>query len=167
MVFFGLFCWVLSYVQCASGPDVDYVVETGEETDPNAALAACEAQRYLTEDCVNLVSEENDRLLEEQSTVLLASQDVNDILDCYDFVSVSDDDTETAEAETVTLDCEAVATNLLAGFSVCVSQTEEIYYECSDIEESVNAAIALCDVSSEEISTDFCSLINPTTDTTE
>ncbi len=174
--FQGLILLALMMSLAACAPDVDYKKDNGSgDVDPNAALAACQAQVYLTLDCIDLLSENADQVAEEQAAVTLANDDLNDVLDCYSYEiveteEVADEAVVESDAEavtTATVSCESVAINLLAGFDVCVSMAEDFkYYECNDIEDAVNDAVSLCDASAEDITVDFCSLINPTTDTT-
>lgn len=171
LYFLGLLLMtIVSMPACTSGPDIDYIVTGDEEdVDPNAALAACQAQRYVTADCIDLLAEDADRLEEEQASVTLANEQLNDAAGCYSYeiVDAAEDAEDEAETTTDVTSCEDVATNLLAGFDVCVSLAEDVkYYECDDIEEAVNTAVSLCDESSADITVDFCSFINPTTDTT-
>jgi len=154
------------FAACSTAPDVDYIIPEAADVDPDAALAACEAQRYLTLSCVDLLAENSETKQEQQAAVVLANQELNDVEDCYTYVAVdAEADTETPTTDTAS--CEDVAVNLLAGFDVCLAIAEdEKYFECSDIEDAVNEAVALCDASSADVTVDFCSLINPTTDTT-
>ncbi len=159
-----LFLGVLA-VACSSVTDEPYVVG-GDDASGGAALslADCEAQTFTTAPCVELLAEEAERKQAEQAAVLAAKANVNDLDRCYAFV-VSETEEEATDEETTEATCEDVAASLLAGFDACTALApSEKYYECVDIEDAVNATIELCDASSADVTTDFCALINPTTD---
>jgi len=153
------------WVAC-SAEDTEYVV-SGDEQTADEQLSACQSQEYLTADCVESVTEEEERLQEEQAAIEAADSYDEDFLACYTYEAADSEEAEedSAESESEEATCEDVVTSMLSGFEYCTALEEENkYYECSGIEETVNAAVELCDASSSEVTEDFCSLVNPTSD---
>ena len=161
-VLFALIAVVMLIVSCASVDDTAYDVQNHDDVDQDESLAECESQEFLTTDCADLIADEADRKQTEQATIVTAKNNLNDFDGCYLYSAAE----EEGDAETTTACADAVSL-VLAGFDSCTALAEaNKYYECSAIEDAVNAAVALCDASSTEVTTDFCALVNPTTDET-
>lgn len=148
----------LSLQACSSLPDEDYIIKSGDDQgEAEQALSSCQSQIFLTQDCVKIVAEANEKKVEEQALVLLARDHLEQLDECYAYEKI--DEPEIA--------CDEVAQALLDGFDVCVSLLDtEKYFECTSIESKVQSTIDLCDLSSPDVTLDFCALINPTTDET-
>jgi len=156
-----MLCPLIFALACSNVADTPYIVSTGGEVDASENLARCQSQEFLTADCVEVLAGEAEQEQEDQALVLAASLNVNDLSGCFGYEAM-----DANSAATSGTDCSEVVETLLAGFDVCVARAEaEKYYECLSIEDSVNETVELCDASSPDVTTDFCALINPTTDT--
>lgn len=145
------------WMACSVGDDTQYVVVSGSQSQ-DEELNACLTQEFLTEDCVQVVAEENERLQAEQGAVTTANASLNDFADCQLYIASE----EASEDEGA---CDTTVQAVLSGYEYCIALADdEKYYECSAIEDSVEALISDCDLAADSVSQDFCALLNPTVD---
>ncbi len=150
------------WLSCSDVADTPYDVQDDDAADQAQALAECESQEFLTQACSDVVAAEQDRVKSEQAGITTAKSNLNDFAGCYLYAAAQDE-----EADATAVVCSDAVSLVLTGFDYCTAlAATEKYYECSSIEEAVNTAVGLCDASAEEVTTDFCALVNPTTDET-
>lgn len=160
--FFATYYFFVPFVWLAcTSVDEQYVIGDDEPTAAES-LEECQSSEFLTADCVEILAEEEERVQEEQASILAADTALDDLEDCYTFEQAEDTSDDDEETETTNA-CEDTVNAILAGFETCVAlEDQNKYFECSTIEDAVNDTADLCDTSSSEVTDDFCSLFNET-----
>lgn len=143
-------------LNCATS-DLPYVVQAesaAEDTD--AQLAECEAQEFLTEDCVSLMQAEAERLAELEEAIATAYDDLSEFMTCQSMTITSETDNDTA-TDSAASDCTAIIAAMQDGYDACLATSEEEQgFTCDQIILSVSTAEDLCLAGDASVTTDFC-----------
>lgn len=135
---FAVYYVFLPFVMNCGGEDLPYVVENANEQDAaaqggNTVLENCQAQEFLTTDCVAVITAAEETLAEEEALIRGAWNLMNDLDQCraqYD-------------AET----CATTVSAFLDGLQVCDSESQaaqNLNGLCTDMEDISHDAADLC-----------------------
>ena len=147
---FAAYYMVLPFVLNCGGKDLPYLVENEDTAagQPNAnqtALENCQAQEFLTADCVDVITRAGETITAEEGVIRDGWEQWNAFEGCAENFVVGN--------------CQTTIQEFLDAYQICLSNSQAAKNQsayCTDIKESVDDAAELCDTNSSSVAEEFC-----------
>lgn len=148
MAVFAGYYMFLPFVMNCGGQDLPYVVESGTSQDAeaqgdNTVLENCQAQEFLTADCVAVITAEQEAVAADEGTIRESWNAMDDFTAC--------------QTEFVAETCPAVLEQFLRGVDLCASESTAAENQsalCEDVTNADESATEACETG--EAVLEFC-----------
>lgn len=163
------------FVKCSKLADDPYIVVDDEEDSDEEKLAECQAQTFLTADCVALIQAEDERLAAEDGAITTAYETADTAMDCMtgkiaaETTSTSTATTTATGTSTATVTTTVTVTYclddtdaqaIIDGYEACTtSDTAKDNNECESIEEDYSDLVTDCNLTTTDLPEDFCNTL--------
>lgn len=159
-LFFAVYTFFIPFVMVNCGAaDVNYVAnsqdaEANADLSSESELAACQEQEFLTQDCVDILQAEEERIATEEQTVATGLNSAQDFESCRAIESIVESETSDG------IDCSTAMANMTAAYQICDElSSSEKYDGCVDVEFAMEDAVEACDTQDDSVTDDFCSTL--------
>lgn len=152
MILFASYYMLLPFVMNCGGKDLPYVVENQDSQDAAAGgntLQNCQAQEFLTADCVDVMAQAQEQLAADEATIRAGWNLLDDFATCQ----------QTFDATA----CNTTLEDFLDAYQICVNNNsvaaanQSAY--CTDIKDVVEEAAQACDAGLADVSAAFCAAL--------
>lgn len=159
-LFFAVYTLFMPFVMVNCGvADVDYV-KNSQDTEANADVSStseleeCQAQEFLTEDCVDILQAEEDLVITDKQSVTTGLSAAVDFESCQSIDVIADSETSDS------IDCTTAIADMTAAYQICDSLSSSKKYDgCIDVEFYMEDAVDACNDQDENVTEDFCSTL--------
>lgn len=152
ILLFASYYMLLPFVMNCGGKDLPYVVENQDSQDAAAndnTLQNCQAQEFLTADCVAVILQAQEQLAADEATI----RDGWNLLDVFAACQGTFDATS----------CNTTVENFLDAYQICstndsaAAANQSAY--CIDIKDALEEAADQCDAALSGVSAGFCAVL--------